>query len=51
MMVGAKMEHAMSGPMGQPAACMMLNKFNLSTSGFIFDYGRSNCSSFLWITL
>jgi len=26
--------------MGQPAACMMLSKVNLSTSGFSFDYGR-----------
>jgi hypothetical protein len=51
MMASAKIEHAMSGHMGQPAACMMLDKVNLSTSGFSFDYGRSNCSSFLWITL
>ena len=36
----AKMEHAISGQMGQPAACMMLSKVNLSTSGFSFDYGR-----------
>jgi hypothetical protein len=28
MMASAKMEQAMRGHMGQPAACMMLNKMN-----------------------
>jgi hypothetical protein len=30
MMETAKTEHAMSGQMGQPAACMMDNKMELS---------------------
>lgn len=39
MMASAKMEQRIKGQMGHPAACMMLNKINLSTSGFSFDYG------------
>jgi hypothetical protein len=39
MMASEKMEQRINGQMGQPAACMMLNKINLSTSGFSFDYG------------
>jgi hypothetical protein len=34
----ANTEHAIKGQMGQPAACMMLSKMILSTSGFSFDY-------------
>ena len=39
MMARANMEQAMRGQMGHPAACMMLIKIKLSTSGFSFDYG------------
>jgi hypothetical protein len=39
MMASAKTEQAMSGQTGHPAACMMLIKIKLSTSGFSFDYG------------
>jgi hypothetical protein len=38
MMASANTEHAIKGQMGQPAACMMLSKMILSTSGFSFDY-------------
>jgi hypothetical protein len=37
-MAKANTEQAIKGQIGQPAACMMLNKMNLSTSGFSFDY-------------
>jgi hypothetical protein len=39
MMASAKMEQAMRGQTGHPAACMMLIKIKLSTSEFSFDYG------------
>jgi hypothetical protein len=38
IMAKANTEQAIKGQIGQPAACMMLNKMNLSTSGFSFDY-------------
>jgi hypothetical protein len=38
MMASANTEHAINGQIGQPAACMMLSKMILSTSGFSFDY-------------
>jgi hypothetical protein len=37
-MANARTEHAINGQMGQPAACMMLSKMKLSSSGFSFDY-------------
>jgi hypothetical protein len=39
MIASAKMEQTISGQTGHPAACMMLIKIKLSTSGFSFDYG------------
>ena len=33
------MEHAMRGQMGQPAACMMENKWSLRASEILADYG------------
>jgi hypothetical protein len=47
MMARAKMEHAINGQMGHPAACMMENKTETPCSEKPVDYGAPFSQSWL----
>jgi hypothetical protein len=47
----ATIEHANNGQMGQPAACMMVNKANTPDKFGCLNYGLVTHPHELWITL